>query len=147
MRRGMQVRHEPLHNHIHDAHSPLCAELVAFDEYVAEEHGGDVESARLRIRGSILYVTVEPCLMCAYALRLLGVTMVVYGAANDRFGGCGSVIRVAQVWWNWQSRTGSSLAPPAPPPQDRLWAAGRLCGCALSAAAVAGPLLQSRAAL
>ncbi|TPX33010.1 hypothetical protein SmJEL517_g03988 [Synchytrium microbalum] len=38
-----------------------------------------------------LYVTVEPCLMCSFALRQLQVRRVVFGCANDRFGGCGSV--------------------------------------------------------
>ena len=41
-----------------------------------------------------LYVTCEPCIMCAGALSLLGVAHVVYGAANDRFGGCGSIVNV-----------------------------------------------------
>ncbi|KAK3780122.1 hypothetical protein RRG08_051600 [Elysia crispata] len=44
---------------------------------------------------SILYVTVEPCAMCAGALRQMGLPLVVYGCDNDRFGGCGSVIDVA----------------------------------------------------
>ncbi|XP_072929992.1 tRNA-specific adenosine deaminase 2 [Epargyreus clarus] len=34
-----------------------------------------------------VYVTVEPCIMCAAALRMLNVREVVYGCANDRFGG------------------------------------------------------------
>jgi tRNA-specific adenosine deaminase 2 len=37
-----------------------------------------------------LYVTVEPCIMCASALRQLHVRRVVYGCANDKFGGCGA---------------------------------------------------------
>ncbi|WWD21224.1 hypothetical protein CI109_105708 [Kwoniella shandongensis] len=41
-----------------------------------------------------LYVTVEPCVMCASALRQVGIGRVVYGCGNDRFGGCGSVIDV-----------------------------------------------------
>lgn len=41
-----------------------------------------------------LYVTVEPCVMCASALRQIGIGRVVYGCGNDRFGGCGSVIGV-----------------------------------------------------
>lgn len=41
-----------------------------------------------------LYVTVEPCIMCAGALRLVGVRRVVYGCSNERFGGCGSVLNV-----------------------------------------------------
>lgn len=45
-------------------------------------------------RDVTLYVTVEPCIMCAYALRSLGITQVVFGCSNDRFGGCGSVLNV-----------------------------------------------------
>ncbi|OBZ71843.1 tRNA-specific adenosine deaminase 2 [Grifola frondosa] len=41
-----------------------------------------------------LYVTVEPCIMCASALRQMGIKKVFYGCANDRFGGCGSVLGV-----------------------------------------------------
>lgn len=41
-----------------------------------------------------LYVTVEPCIMCASALRQLGIKEVFYGCGNDRFGGCGSVLGV-----------------------------------------------------
>ncbi|XP_017474266.1 PREDICTED: tRNA-specific adenosine deaminase 2 [Rhagoletis zephyria] len=32
-------------------------------------------------------VTVEPCIMCSAALHDLGVKEVIYGCANDRFGG------------------------------------------------------------
>jgi tRNA-specific adenosine deaminase 2 len=45
--------------------------------------------------GSTLYVNVEPCIMCAAAVRMLGVPTVVYGCCNERFGGCGSVVNVA----------------------------------------------------
>jgi len=41
-----------------------------------------------------LYVTVEPCIMCASALRQLGIKEVFYGCGNERFGGCGSVLGV-----------------------------------------------------
>lgn len=40
------------------------------------------------------YVTVEPCIMCAAALAVLPIGRVVFGAANDKFGGCGSVMRL-----------------------------------------------------
>lgn len=39
-----------------------------------------------------LFVTCEPCIMCAAALSNLGVKEVYYGCANDKFGGCGSVL-------------------------------------------------------
>ena len=41
-----------------------------------------------------LYVTVEPCIMCAAALRFLGIPKVVFGCANERFGGCGSILNI-----------------------------------------------------
>lgn len=44
--------------------------------------------------GSTLYVTVEPCIMCASALRQAKIKEVFFGAGNERFGGCGSVTGV-----------------------------------------------------
>ena len=44
--------------------------------------------------GTDVYVTVEPCVMCAAALVQLGVRSATYGVANQRFGGCGSVLNV-----------------------------------------------------
>lgn len=42
-----------------------------------------------------VYVTCEPCIMCARILRHLQVRRVVYGCSNERFGGCRSVLDVA----------------------------------------------------
>lgn len=42
----------------------------------------------------ILYVTIEPCIMCAAALSIVGLMNIVYFARNDKFGGCGSVLDV-----------------------------------------------------
>lgn len=42
-----------------------------------------------------VYVTCEPCIMCARILRHLGVRSVKFGCSNERFGGCESVINVA----------------------------------------------------
>ena len=36
--------------------------------------------------------------MCAGALRQLGIKKVYFGCANDRFGGCGSVLNVHQMY-------------------------------------------------
>jgi len=60
------------------------AELVAADSLGLD--------AAQTLAGSELYVTCEPCIMCAHALRLLGVRKVVYGCRNERFGGAGSVL-------------------------------------------------------
>ena len=46
------------------------------------------------LRDITLYVTVEPCIMCASALLQMGIKQVVYGCDNERFGGCGSVLAV-----------------------------------------------------
>lgn len=42
----------------------------------------------------ILYVTVEPCVMCASLLRQLRIKKVYFGAVNDKFGGCGGVFNI-----------------------------------------------------
>ncbi|KAI2464747.1 cytidine deaminase-like protein [Annulohypoxylon bovei var. microspora] len=42
----------------------------------------------------ILYVTVEPCVMCASLLRQLGIKKVYFGAVNDKFGGTGGVFKI-----------------------------------------------------
>jgi tRNA(Arg) A34 adenosine deaminase TadA len=39
-----------------------------------------------------LYVTVEPCIMCASALSRIGIGRVFYGCRNPKFGGCGSLL-------------------------------------------------------
>lgn len=44
-----------------------------------------------------LFVTVEPCIMCAGALALLGFGQVYFGCGNDRFGGCGSILSVHET--------------------------------------------------
>ncbi|KAI7864230.1 cytidine deaminase-like protein [Spinellus fusiger] len=41
-----------------------------------------------------LYVTVEPCVMCASALRQVGIRHVYFGCGNDKFGGNGSVFDI-----------------------------------------------------
>lgn len=43
-------------------------------------------------------VTVEPCIMCMSALLQLQVHSIIYGCANDRFGGCVSVLEVPKFY-------------------------------------------------
>jgi tRNA(adenine34) deaminase len=47
-----------------------------------------------RVLDSELYVTLEPCAMCAGAIVLARVPVVVYGAADPKAGACGSVLDV-----------------------------------------------------
>lgn len=41
-----------------------------------------------------MYVTVEPCIMCASFLRQVGIGEVYFGCGNDRFGGNGTVLSI-----------------------------------------------------
>ena len=45
-----------------------------------------------RLPGCDLYVTIEPCVMCAGAILHARIGRVVYGAADPKTGACGSVI-------------------------------------------------------
>jgi tRNA(adenine34) deaminase len=47
-----------------------------------------------RLSGTVLYVTLEPCAMCAGAIVLARVARVVYGAPDPKAGAAGSVIDV-----------------------------------------------------
>lgn len=47
-----------------------------------------------RLPGTTLYVTLEPCPMCAGAIVQARVARVVYAAADDRWGAAGSVFDV-----------------------------------------------------
>jgi len=42
----------------------------------------------------VLYVTLEPCAMCAGAIVLARVPRVVYGCADPKAGACGSLLDV-----------------------------------------------------
>jgi tRNA(adenine34) deaminase len=64
---------------------PLAhAELIAIRE-AARRLGS------WRLEGTTLYVTLEPCAMCAGALVLARVARLVYGAADPKAGYCGSL--------------------------------------------------------
>ena len=45
----------------------------------------------IRVPGSVLYCTLEPCFMCAGALLHARVARVVFGARDPKFGACGSL--------------------------------------------------------
>lgn len=43
-----------------------------------------------------LYVTIEPCSMCAGALVLARIKRICFGASDPKTGGCGSVVNIAR---------------------------------------------------
>lgn len=47
-----------------------------------------------RLEGVDLYVTLEPCPMCASALVQARVKRIIYGAPDPKGGGCGSVFNL-----------------------------------------------------
>jgi tRNA(adenine34) deaminase len=63
------------------------AEILAI-RAAAEALGG------WRLPGTTLYVTLEPCAMCAGAIVLARIPAVVYGAPDPKAGAAGSVIDV-----------------------------------------------------
>lgn len=89
---------------------PVGAVLVKDDQLIARAHNRREcdhdptahaellclrEGARLlgdwRLRGCTLYVTLEPCPMCAGAMVMSQLSACVYGADDARQGCCGSV--------------------------------------------------------
>lgn len=61
------------------------AEIAALREAAAAQ-------GNYRLPGATLYVTLEPCAMCAGAMLHARVHRVVFGAADPKTGACGSVV-------------------------------------------------------
>lgn len=76
----------PIHTHDPTAH----AEIEALR--AAARRLGDY-----RLTGSTLYVTLEPCIMCAAALVHARVARVVFGAWDPKAGGAGSITDVFAI--------------------------------------------------
>ena len=49
---------------------------------------------RWRLTGCTLYVTLEPCAMCAGALVQSRIDRLVFACRDPKFGGCGSVFNI-----------------------------------------------------
>ena len=78
------------HNRRELAGDPTAhAEVVAI-RAAAKRLGGR------RLSGCTLYVTLEPCPMCAGAIVMAGLQRVVYGAADPKQGCAGSVYRITE---------------------------------------------------
>ena len=63
---------------------------TAHAEIVAMRAGGQ-RLGNHRLLGTTLYVTLEPCAMCAMAMIHARVARVVYAASDPKTGACGSV--------------------------------------------------------
>lgn len=72
------------------------AEINCIDDLIIYCTNNGIESDKIWSEIDV-YVTCEPCIMCARILRHLQVRRVIYGCSNERFGGCLSVINVANL--------------------------------------------------
>lgn len=57
-----------------------------------------------RLHRCVLYVTLEPCPMCAGAIVNARVTEVRYGVKDDKAGCCGSVLNLFEERFNHRPR-------------------------------------------
>ncbi|HEY1491898.1 MAG TPA: tRNA adenosine(34) deaminase TadA [Steroidobacteraceae bacterium] len=73
----------PIASHDPTAHAEICALRAAGHAL-----------ANYRLSGTTLYVTLEPCVMCAAAIVHARVRRVVFGAWDPRAGGAGSIANV-----------------------------------------------------
>ena len=64
---------------------------TAHAEIVALREAG-AATGNYRLAGCTLYVTIEPCAMCAGAIMHARLGRLVYGAADPKAGACGSVV-------------------------------------------------------
>ena len=84
-------------------------ELLAVGRNLREQSGDPTAHAEIvairraarelgdwRLTGCTLYVTLEPCPMCAGAISQSRVSRLVYGAADAKYGCAGSVYRIPE---------------------------------------------------
>jgi tRNA(adenine34) deaminase len=77
------------HNRREIDHDPTAhAEVIAL-------RAAGIALGRWRLNDAALYVTVEPCAMCAGAIVLARVPLVVFGAPDEK---AGAVVSVAQLF-------------------------------------------------
>jgi tRNA(adenine34) deaminase len=94
---------------------PVGAVVVRGEDVIASAHNGPVglrdpsahaeilalrkaaaSEGNYRLAGTTLYVTIEPCLMCAGALIHSRVSRLVFGAADPKGGAVVSLFRVLE---------------------------------------------------
>jgi tRNA(adenine34) deaminase len=68
---------------------------TAHAEMLAITAAADALGSR-RLEGVTLYVTLEPCCMCAGALVLARIARLVFGAYDPKAGACGTLYNIPQ---------------------------------------------------
>jgi len=82
----MELLHDPT------AHAEMIAVTQAAD-YLRSQGGG---GHRGSLEKASLYVTLEPCPMCAGALVMAHCEHLIYGANDPKAGACGSLYNIVQ---------------------------------------------------
>lgn len=65
----------------------MHAEMMAISE-------ANAAVGNWRLLDTTLFVTIEPCVMCSGAIGLARIPQVIYGAANQKFGGAQSLYQI-----------------------------------------------------
>lgn len=72
------------HNLTNTENSPLShAELICLKELISLK---EIHKRKINFSEIEIYVTCEPCIMCAFYIQQLNVRKVFYGDKNERFG-------------------------------------------------------------
>jgi len=92
-------------------------EIVGEGRNRREEHGDATAHAEMeairdaceklgswRLHGCTMYVTLEPCPMCAGGIINSRIDTVRYGAKDDKAGACGSVLNLFEERFNHKPR-------------------------------------------
>ena len=78
------------HNQREQLQDPTAhAEIIALTAAAADR-------GSWRLEGCTLYVTLEPCVMCAGAIVLARIERLVFGADDPKAGACGSVYNIVE---------------------------------------------------
>lgn len=76
-----------------------CREIrqdpLAHAEMIAIREGAD-RLATWRLTDTTLYVTLEPCTMCAGAIIQSRISRLVFGAMDPKAGACGSIFNIPE---------------------------------------------------
>ena len=76
------------HNQRETLHDPTAhAEMIAITQAAQALHSW-------RLEDCVLYVTLEPCPMCAGAIVLARLPLVVYGCTDPKAGACDTLYRI-----------------------------------------------------
>ena len=85
------------HNLTRTSDDPTAHAEIVLLRRAAERIGARASAAKEpRLLDTTMYVTLEPCAMCAGALVLAKVDRLVFGAADPKTGMCGSLGNIVQ---------------------------------------------------